>query len=108
MNFFKISADKIFWILLIFYLIWIAFYISALVTSMKYAPTKAINDNYFVMKMMVPVSILSAGIILKFLGLPKFSNWILGIPALIAGSIFLLSILVWVFLAVVFILFGKN
>lgn len=108
MNIFKISSEKLYWVLFVLYLAWIGFYISAFITSLKYSPPKSITENYFIIKIMVPIGILVIGILLKYFGFQKIANWVMGIPALVSGSVLLLSIMVWIFLAVVFILFGKN
>lgn len=74
---------------------------------MKYVVDKEYFSNLYVAKFLIVGIIIAVALLCKLWGKTEIASLILGIPALITLIIALLTILVWVFLAIVMILFSK-
>lgn len=69
---------------------------------------KEIYDQWFLEKILTVGLILGIAFILKLWGKTRIASLVLGIPALITIITFIIIVIVWLFLALVFILFGKS
>ncbi|MGB4960910.1 MAG: hypothetical protein WBO36_15620 [Saprospiraceae bacterium] len=78
------------------------------VHGLKYVVNKDIFDNMFIVKMIGVGIIAGLAIILKILGKERIASLVLGVPAAITVSIFIVSVLAFLLLAIVFILFGNK
>ena len=74
---------------------------------MKVVYDKAYFHNLYITKFIGVGLIIAVALIFKIWGKTRIASLILGIPAIITVTITLLTILIWVFLAVVMIAFGK-
>jgi len=105
---FKTVIDKSFWPLfflyglLLMYLLYQYFTAKSVTVDMLFY-----KQGYAIM--MIPVgAVLLVGLIIRPCGFWKVSNWILALPVILAIGYFVITVAIMIFLAVVFILFGKS
>jgi len=104
----KNFLNKSFWPFLGCYVLYIIYNICSYFTGLKHVVNKEIYDHWFFLKMLLIGCILGAAFILKLWGKTRIASLVIGIPALITIITFIIIVTVWLFLALVFILFGKS
>jgi hypothetical protein len=100
--------DKIFWPSIGIYIVYLVS-----ITYMHFQRLKFVVDKeYFITlyykNVGMAVLVMCLGLIFKLWGKNTLASLIISIPAAIATFLFLITILAWVFLAVVMIVFSKN
>jgi hypothetical protein len=100
--------DKIFWPSIGIYIVYLVS-----ITYMHFQRLKFVVDKeYFITlyykNVGLAVLVMCLGLIFKLWGKNTLASLIISIPAAIATILFLITILAWVFLAVVMIVFSKN
>lgn len=104
----KSILDKIFWPLVCIYILYLLFKLYQYFSGMKYVVDKDFYNQFYVNQFLVVFVIMAFGLILKIWGQDKIASLTLAIPAGITFVMTLLTLLVWIFLAIVFILFGNK
>jgi hypothetical protein len=100
--------DRIFWPSIGIYIVYLVS-----ITYMHFQRLKFVVDKeYFITlyykNVGLAVLVMCLGLIFKLWGKNTLASLIISIPAAIATFLFLITILAWVFLAVVMIVFSKN
>lgn len=100
--------DKMFWPIIGIYITYIISITYMHFNRMKFVVDKEYFINLYFKNVGVAVLVMCLGLIFKLWGKNTVASLIISIPAAIATFLFLLTILIWVFLAVVMIVFSKN
>jgi hypothetical protein len=104
----KSFADKLFWLLTGLYIIFFVVKFVQYFSGIKYVSDLTIYQHMFLKQTITTASVLGAAFLLKVWGYQKAGSLVLAVPAGIYIVKSLLIFLVWLFLAVVFILFGNK
>lgn len=103
----KVLCIKMFWPLIIGYGLYILYQIYSYYNDMKLVVDKEFFKDLYITKFIGVGLIIALAVLFKLWGKTKVASLILGVPAIITITFTLLTILIWVFLAVVMIAFGK-
>ncbi|MBK9270127.1 MAG: hypothetical protein IPM48_00895 [Saprospiraceae bacterium] len=103
----KDRLERIFWPLICLYFIYLLYKLYDYYNGLKYPVNKEFYDHLFKEWALIVCVVLAAAFLFKLTGHKKLASLILAVPAVIFGSILLLSLLIVAFLAILFILFGN-
>lgn len=105
---FQQMLDRIFMPVVVTYILYLIFIGYTYYNGMQYPVNKSFYDQLYLKKILIPAGILTAGWIFRLMKFPALATLVMAVPAGIFLVKTLIILLVWVFLAVVFILFGKS
>lgn len=103
----KNVSNKIFWPLAGIYILYMVYKVYQYYSGIHLVVDKTIYNQWYLKQLYTTGGILLAGIALKISGQNHIATIALVVPAGITCIITLLTILIWLVLAVAFILFGK-
>lgn len=105
--FLKGWLDKMFWPLVIIYLGYLLFKVYTYFAGKSHAVNQDIYQQFYTKSWLTLGLLLVLALLFKYWGKVRIATLILAVPAGITLGVIIASILVWVFLAAVFIIFGK-
>ena len=100
--------EKLFYPFLIVYVAYLVYTVYSYFQGLSTPVSQPFYDRFFAKKMLIPLGLLVGGLLFRFLKYPAIGSLVIAVPAVIFIVKTLLVLLIWLFLAVVFIVFGKS
>lgn len=100
--------EKMFYPLLIVYIAYLVYTAYSYYQGLSIPVSQPFYDRFYIKKMLIPLGLLVGGFLFRLLKFPVIGSLVIAVPAVFFILKTLLVLLIWLFLAVVFIVFGKS